>query len=49
MLLLCVLGITRYINKSVKSGVGAITLYVGLKGTAEELGIKSQNYWAFTG
>ncbi|KAF6021803.1 RETSAT [Bugula neritina] len=33
---------------SVKSGVGAFSLFVGLRGTTEELGLKAQNLWAFT-
>jgi len=32
----------------VKSGVGALSLFVGLNGTKEELGLKAQNVWAFT-
>jgi all-trans-retinol 13,14-reductase len=41
--------IDRLIHKQVDSGVGALTLYVGLKGTGDELNIKPQNIWAFTG
>ena len=38
------------INKNtLKSGWGAMSLFVGLRGTAEELGLKAQNVWAFTG
>ena len=35
--------------KLVESGVGAMSIFVGLRGTAEELGIKPQNIWSFTG
>lgn len=44
-----VAGIMRLIGDNViQSGVGCMSLFVGLKGTAEELGIKPQNIWAFT-
>ncbi len=44
------LGIDKMICKNtVKSGWGAMSLFVGLRGTAEELGLKAQNIWAFTG
>jgi len=35
-------------DRSIESGVGAFSLFVGLKGTTEELGLKAQNLWAFT-
>lgn len=35
-------------RKKVKSGVGAMSLFVGLRGTTEELGLKANNIWAFT-
>ena len=41
--------IYKLIGKRIRSGQGAMSLFVGLKGTAEELGIKAQNMWAFTG
>jgi len=28
---------------------GCLSIFIGLKGTAEELGLKAQNVWAFTG
>eukprot|EP00058_Branchiostoma_floridae_P011490 XP_002596978.1 hypothetical protein BRAFLDRAFT_121337 [Branchiostoma floridae] len=33
----------------VKPGVGALSVFIGLKGTKEELGLKAQNTWAFMG
>ena len=35
-------------DQSVEHGVGAFSLFVGLKGTTEELGLKANNLWAFT-
>ncbi|KAI8492213.1 hypothetical protein Bbelb_301100 [Branchiostoma belcheri] len=35
------------IFQHVKPGVGALSVFVGLKGTKEELGLKAQNTWAF--
>lgn len=32
-----------------KPGVGCLSVFIGLRGTAEELGLKAQNVWAFTG
>jgi all-trans-retinol 13,14-reductase len=29
----------------VRPGIGGVTLFVGLKGTSEELGIENRNYW----
>ena len=40
---------SKFINKNVKSGVGAMSLFVGLKGTQEKLKLQQQNIWAFTG
>lgn len=37
-----------FANGKLRSGVGAMNLFVGLKGTKEELGLKAQNMWAFT-
>lgn len=34
-------------TKGVKPGLGAMSVYVGLKGSKEELGLKAQNVWAF--
>jgi len=43
-------GFSRMIKtKKVQSGIGAMSIFVGLRGSAEELGIKPQNIWAFTG
>ena len=36
-------------RKVINSGHGAMSVFVGLRGTAEELGIKAHNIWAFTG
>lgn len=36
-------------TKGVRHGYGAMSVYVGLKATKEELGLKAQNVWAFTG
>lgn len=36
-------------SRNVRHGYGAISVYVGLKGTKEEFGLKAQNVWAFTG
>ena len=35
-------------TKAVRHGYGAISLYVGLKGTKEDFGLKATNVWAFT-
>ncbi|XP_078690804.1 all-trans-retinol 13,14-reductase-like [Branchiostoma floridae x Branchiostoma belcheri] len=40
-------GLDRVLSK-VRHGVGAVSLFVGLRGTKEELGLKAQNCWAFT-
>ncbi|XP_066301641.1 all-trans-retinol 13,14-reductase-like isoform X2 [Branchiostoma lanceolatum] len=37
------------IFQHVKPGVGALSVFIGLKGTKEELGLKAQNTWAFMG
>jgi len=36
-------------TKAVRHGFGAMSVYVGLKGTKEEFGLKASNLWAFTG
>lgn len=36
-------------SNSVRHGYGAMSVYVGLKGTKEDFGLKAQNVWAFTG
>lgn len=42
---------TRYeldsLFKQVKPGLGLMSVFIGLEGTAEELGVKPQNVWAF--
>ena len=44
------LGICKMITKNtLQSGWGAMSMFVGLRGETEELGIKAQNIWAFTG
>lgn len=35
-------------DRSIEHGVGALSLFVGLKGTTEELGLRANNLWAFT-
>ena len=35
-------------TKAVRHGFGAMSVYVGLKGTKEEFGVKASNVWAFT-
>lgn len=35
-------------DKQIKAGMGCLSLFVGLKGSAEELKIKGQNVWAYT-
>ena len=49
--LFCILvtDLSKFINKKVKSGIGAMSLFVGLNGTQEELQLKQHNIWAFTG
>ncbi len=32
-----------------KPGIGSLSVFIGLKGTTEELGLKAQNVWAFMG
>jgi len=39
--------LTKVLSK-VNSGVGAMSIFVGLDGTNEELGLKATNSWAFT-
>lgn len=34
---------------SLKPGIGCFSVFIGLKGTTAELGLKAQNIWAFTG
>lgn len=34
---------------SAKPGIGCFSVFVGLKGTTEELGLSSQNVWAYCG
>ena len=31
-----------------KNGEGGLSVFVGLNGTKEELGLKADNYWIFT-
>ena len=35
-------------TKGVRHGLGSMSVYAGLKGTKEELGLKASNVWAFT-
>jgi len=37
------------IGTKIESGIGCISLFVGLDGTAEELNLKPRNVWAYTG
>ena len=36
------------ICKELKPGIGAMNVFLGLNVSAEELGVKRQNIWAFT-
>lgn len=36
------------INNELRPGYGAMSVFISLNGTAEELGLKAQNLWAFT-
>ncbi|XP_077979087.1 all-trans-retinol 13,14-reductase-like [Glandiceps talaboti] len=38
----------KSITKDIRHGPGAMSLFVGLKGTKEELGLKASNWWCFT-
>ena len=38
----------KSVLSSVRHGHAAMSVFVGLDGTKEELGLKAQNYWAFT-
>ncbi|KAK3740160.1 hypothetical protein QZH41_014090, partial [Actinostola sp. cb2023] len=35
-------------TKGIKHGIGAMSVYIGLKGSKKDLGIKASNVWAFT-
>lgn len=37
------------LTSSMKPGIGCLSVFIGLRGTAEELDLKAQNVWAFTG
>eukprot|EP00122_Pirum_gemmata_P002095 Pgem_evm1s1896 len=37
----------KNVNEHVRNGMGGFTVYVGLNGTPEELGVEGRNYWAF--
>lgn len=41
--------ISRLIGSKIDSGVACLSLFVGLSGTAKDLGIKAYNIWAYTG
>ena len=47
--LLFIVAHSKLIGKDVRCGLAGISIFVGLNGTAEELGLKAQNMWAFTG
>nr|CAH0101002.1 unnamed protein product [Daphnia galeata] len=36
------------ITSSMKPGIGSLNVFIGLRGTAEELGLKAENLWVFT-
>lgn len=40
--------ISRLIGSKLDSGVGCMSLFVGLNGTTEELGLKPQHIWSYT-
>jgi all-trans-retinol 13,14-reductase len=33
---------------TLKPGIGCINVFIGLRGTAEELGLRAENLWIFT-
>lgn len=37
------------LTTSMKPGIGCLSVFIGLRGTTEELGLKAQNVWAFNG
>ncbi|XP_070565714.1 all-trans-retinol 13,14-reductase-like [Ptychodera flava] len=41
-------GFKSMVHKEIRNGVGAMSLFVGLNGSKEELGLKGSNCWAFT-
>jgi all-trans-retinol 13,14-reductase len=36
------------LTNSMKPGIGCLSVFIGLRGTAEELGLKAENLWVFT-
>jgi all-trans-retinol 13,14-reductase len=36
------------LTTKMKPGVGCLSAFIGLRGTAEELGLKAENLWVFT-
>lgn len=36
------------LTSSMKPGIGCLSVFIGLRGTAEELGLKAENLWVFT-
>lgn len=36
------------ITNTMKPGIGCLSVFIGLRGTTEELGLKAQNLWVFT-
>ena len=35
------------LTKSMKPGVGCLSVFIGLRGTTEELGLKAENLWIY--
>jgi all-trans-retinol 13,14-reductase len=36
------------ITSLMKPGIGSLNVFIGIRGTAEELGLKAENLWVFT-
>ncbi|XP_046452890.1 all-trans-retinol 13,14-reductase-like isoform X2 [Daphnia pulex] len=36
------------LTSAMKPGIGCLSVFIGLRGTAEELGLKAENLWVFT-
>lgn len=36
------------LTRTSQPGIGCLSVFIGLRGTSEELGLKAQNTWAFT-
>jgi hypothetical protein len=36
------------LSNTMKPGIGCLSVFIGLRGTTEELGLKAENLWVFT-